>query len=200
MYRWIMDSTYKGSGRSKKGQLTILDLVLIPIVAVVLSILFVYFVQAQTANIINAVDQAPAAQSCNFALDSLYGNYYVDTPAALNTLSLLHPNQYQTALSSQKSQLYANCGPSCTLGYSVLSSSLTNFTSLYSDFINYFSSFSFSAFQNIMGANSNLLLSLHTTVYLNQVPPTITAATACSLTVYNPANPSNPYTIYGIMN
>lgn len=183
----------------KKGQLTILDLVLVPIVAVVLSILAVSFLNSATANLINSVNQEPAAQTCNFALDTLFGSYYVDTPSALNALGLSHPDQYQTAISSQQSSLSASCGPECNLGYNVLSNSLSNFTSLFSDFINYFSSFSVNSFNNVAAGSAVTLRNLHMRVYLNQIPITSAGSTICSLTVFNPEDPSNPYTIFGVL-
>lgn len=184
---------------SRKGQITILDMVLVPIVAVILSIISVYILQNSTANLITGVNLQPAADTCNFALDSLFGHYYIDTPAALNALSLFSPSQYKTALSTQSSMLSANCGPSCNLGYTFLSNSLTNFTSLYSDFINYFSSFSTSKFQTIESNNVITLNALHMSVYLNQVPPTINGSTVCSLQVYNPVDPNSPYTVFGVV-
>jgi ABC-type bacteriocin/lantibiotic exporter with double-glycine peptidase domain len=184
---------------SKRGQLTILDMILVPIAAVLLSIFSILLLQNATANLINSVNQEPAAQTCSFALETLYGHYYVDTPAALNELSLFYPNQYQMALSNQQSLLSANCGSSCSLGYSFLSNSLTNFTSLYSDFINYFSSFSVNNFQSIASSNAVTLNILHMRVYLNQVPPATNGSTVCSLQVYNPVDPSNPYTVFGVM-
>jgi hypothetical protein len=184
---------------SRRGQITIVDMVLAPIAAIVLAIIAASFLQTSTANLITAVNQEPSAIACNFALNSLYGSYYVHTAAALNLISLYYPDQYQTAQSNQESQLYANCGTSCNLGYSVLSSSLTNFSSLYSDFINYFSSFSFSTFNGIKNANIITLNNAGMSVYLNQIPSSISASTLCQLQVYNPEDPSKPYTIYGVM-
>lgn len=184
---------------SKKGQLTILDLVMAPIAAVVLSILAVAFLQNATASVITTVNQEPASIACNFALDSLYGQFYVTTEAALSTLSLYDSAQYQIAVSNQPSYLSASCGSSCTRSYTFLSNSLTNFTSLYSDFIEYFSSFSFNQFDSIKNSNKVTLSTLGMNVYLNQVPASINGSTICSLQVYNPEDPSTPYTIFGVL-
>lgn len=64
---------------SKRGQITILDMVLAPIAAIVLAIIAASFLQTSTANLLTAVNQEPSAIACNFALDSMYGNYYVHT-------------------------------------------------------------------------------------------------------------------------
>ncbi len=184
---------------SKRGQLTILDLVMAPIAAVVLSILAVAFLQNATASLVTTVNQEPGAIACNFALDSIYGQFYVTTQASLNALSLYEPSQYQIAISNQASSLSASCGSSCTRGYTFLSNSLTNFSSLYSDFIEYFSSFSFNQFDSIKSSNAVTLSTLGMSVYLNQLPASVNGSTICSLQVYNPEDPSQPYTVYGVI-
>ncbi len=184
---------------SKRGQITLLDMVIVPIMAVVLSLLAYYFLNSQTASLLTTVNQEPTIEACNFALEGLFGNYYVHTTAALTELQLLFPSQYQTALSQSSQQLSANCGPTCNLGYTVLSSSLSNYSSLYQDFINYFSSFSISTFQTIKNNNILTLKNIGMSVYLNQIPSGVSSSTTCALSVYNPENPSKPYTVYGVL-
>ncbi len=184
---------------SRRGQVTLIDLVMAPIVAVVLSLLAVFFLTTQTSNLITAVNQEPYIQSCNFALSQLYGNYYVHTASLLNNLSLTYPSEYSAALSQQSQTLSTSCGPGCSTQYQTVSNSLSNSSSLYANFINYFSSFSLSTFDNIEGANIATLSALHMRVFLNQVPSTVSGSTVCSISVYNPANPSKPYTVFGVI-
>ena len=130
---------------SRKGQLTLIDLAMAPIVAILLSVLVVYFLNsAISANLVTAVDQAPITEGCNFALTSLYGDYYVHTASSLNTLRLYYPSQYLASEASKAQSLSASCGRSCTLSSTFSQNSLSNSTSLYSDMINYYSSFSLS--------------------------------------------------------
>ena len=184
---------------SRRGQVTLIDLVMAPIVAVVLSLLAVFFLTTQTSNLITAVNQEPYIQSCNFALSQLYGNYYVHTASLLNNLSLTYPSEYSAALSQQSQTLSTSCGQGCSTQYQAVSNSLSNSSSLYSNFINYFSSFSLSTFDNIESANIATLSALHMRVFLNQVPSTVSGSTVCSISVYNPANPSKPYTVFGVI-
>ena len=130
--------------RSKKGQLTFLDLLLAPLAAVFLSILAAFFLQSSTAHILTAVTQQPTIDACNLALDSLYGTYYVHTLATLTQLELTQPSQYLTAVSGKAQSFSLDCGSSCSESYTFLSSSLSNSSSLFNDFISYFNSFSLS--------------------------------------------------------
>jgi hypothetical protein len=185
---------------SKRGQLTLIDLALAPIVAILLSVLAVYFLNsAISANLVTAVDQAPIAEGCNFALTTLYGSYYVHTASALNTLKLYYQSQYLASETSKAQTLSASCGSSCALSSTFSQNSLSNSTSLYSDLINYYSSFSFSVFDGISAANSALLSDSSMKVYLNTLPPAASGSTVCSLPVYNPEDPANPYTVFGLV-
>ncbi len=185
---------------SKKAQLTLLDLAMAPIAAIVLSVLAVYFLNsAITANLVTAVDQAPITEGCNFALSTLYGDYYVHTASSLNTLELYNPSQYLASEASRAASLSASCGASCTLSSTFSQNSLSNSTSLYSDMIMYYSSFSLSVFNGISEANSVMLNDYNMKVYLNSIPPATVGSTVCSLPVYNPEDPANQYTVFGLI-
>ena len=184
---------------SKRGQVTIVDLVLVPIVAVVLSVTASYLMTSSTASLLTSVNQQPVQDACNFALNDLYGTYFVGSSAALNELKLLHPSQYAVAVSQPAESLSTGCGSSCSAGYTYLSSTLSNSSALYNDFISYFSSLSFSNFNLIKTSNSVALSDSNMHVFLQSVPSGVTYSSLCSLTVYNPINPSNPYTIYGVV-
>ncbi len=185
---------------SKKGQLTLIDLALAPIVAIVLSVLAVYFLNsAISANLVTAVAQAPITEGCTFALTSLYGSYYVHTASALNTVKLYYPSQYLASEASKSQSLSASCGSSCSLSSTFSQNSLSNSTSLYADMISYYSSFSLSVFEGISTANAAMLSDSQMKVYLNTIPPAVSGSTVCSLPVYNPEDPANPYTVFGLV-
>ncbi len=184
-----------------KGQLTLIDLVIIPIIAVVLSTIAIVFLQSSTASLLSKVSLQPLQDSCNFALDNMYSTYYVHSSYELGYLKSNHPSQYAAAISSSFLNLNASCGSNCNLGYSFVPNSLLNTSnSLYVSFINYFSSFAISDFNLNTGANIPTLNAINMQVFLNHVPPlNYTPLTTCSMTVYNPADPSHPYTIYGVI-
>ncbi len=188
------------TARNRKGQLTMLDLVLAPLAAVVLAVLASALLHSATANLLTAVSQQPGSFSCNFALDSLYSTYYIHTAAALSQLALSNPSQYSLSESTKQQSLSANCSGACTPIYSYVQSYLYNSTSLFSDFIGYFSGFSFSNFKVLTGQQAATLSALGMQVYLNQIPAGVTGTTECSMQVYNPVDPSRPYTLYGVMN
>jgi hypothetical protein len=183
----------------RKGQLTMLDLVLAPLAAVVLAVLAYSLLQGATANLLTAVSQQPVSLSCNFALDTLYGTYYVHNAFALSQLALYNPSQYSLANSNKEQTLSTNCSGSCNSNYNYVQSYLYNSSSLYSDFIGYFSGFSLSDFQVLTGQETATLNALNMKVFLNQIPSGITGTSECSLQVYNPVDPSKPYTIYGVV-
>lgn len=183
----------------RKGQLTMLDLVLAPLAAVVLAVLASALLHNATANLLTAVSQQPTSFSCNLALDSIYSTYYVHNAYALSQLALRDPNQYALSQSNKQQNLLTNCSGSCPSPYSYIQNYLYNSSSLYSDFIGYFSGFSLSNFKVLTGQQAATLNALGIKVFLNQIPAGITGKQECSLQVYNPADPSNPYTIYGVM-
>lgn len=183
----------------RKGQLTMLDLVLAPLAAVVLAVLASALLHNATANLLTAVSQQPTSFSCNLALDSIYSTYYVHNAYALSQLALRDPNQYALSQSNKQQNLLTNCSGSCPSSYSYIQNYLYNSSSLYSDFIGYFSGFSLSNFKVLTGQQAATLNALGIKVFLNQIPAGITGKQECSLQVYNPADPSNPYTIYGVM-
>ncbi len=180
-----------------RGQITMLDLVLAPIAAVVLAIFAALFMSSSTANLLNLVNQQPVSLGCNFALSSMFGTYFVHTAAAFQEMSTSHPDQYSAALSTKASNLSTSCGGSCLSNYVYIPNKLSNSTSLYSDFIQYFGSFSLSNFNAIKNNNLVALSSSNMQVFLNQIPPGANPKTICALTVFNPVNPGNPYTVYG---
>ncbi len=184
----------------RKGQLEVLDLVLAPMAAVVLAVLASALLHNATANLLTAVNQQPASFSCNFALDSIYSTYYVHTAYTLSQLALSNPGQYSFAQSNKQQSLSTSCGGSCNPAYSYSQSYLYNSSSLYDDFIGYFSGFSLSNFQILTGQQAPTLNALGIKVFLNQIPAGVTGKQECSLNVYNPASPLHPYTIYGVMN
>jgi hypothetical protein len=183
----------------RRGQLTMLDLALAPLAAVVLAVLASALLHSATANLLTAVNQQPTALSCNFALDSIYSTYYVHTSYALSQIALSNPAQYALAESNKQQSLSANCSGSCSSTYSYSQNYLYNSSSLYSDFIGYFSGFSLSDFGVLTGQEAATLNALGIRVFLNSIPAGVTGTEECSLKVYNPANPSSPYTIYGVM-
>ena len=183
----------------RKGQLTMLDLVLAPLAAVVLAVLASALLHNATANLLTAVSQQPTSVSCNFALDSIYSSYYVHTAYSLSQLSSSNPNEYALAQSNKQQSLSTNCSGSCTASYNYIQSYLYNSSSLYNDFIGYFSGFSLSGFKVLTGQQISTLNALRIKVFLNQIPAGVTGTQECSLQVYNPADPSSPYTIYGVM-
>ena len=193
-----MEHKYKFNG--KRGQLTLLDLVMVPILVVMLLIISVFFLQSQTANLINEVNIEPTAQSCIFGLSALYGSYYVHTASALSSLQSTNTSLYFAASSGSAQQLTTTCGSNCSSAYSFSQNSLDNSSSLFSDFIKYFSSFSISYFNLIKDTHSPTLQAFGMDVFLNQIPTiSYTPAYTCALSVYNPANPSQPYNVYGIV-
>ncbi len=183
----------------KKGQLTMLDLVLAPLAAVVLSVLASALLHGATANLLTAVSQQPVSFSCNFALDSMYSTYYVHNAFTLSQLALSNPGQYSVASSNKEQYLSTNCSGACNPNYNYIQTYLYNSSSLYSDFIGYFSGFSLSNFQVLTGQETATLKALGMQVFLNQIPAGVTGTSECSMQVYNPADPSRPYTIYGVI-
>ncbi len=184
---------------NNRGQITLLDLILAPIAAVILAVFASLFLSSSTANLLNMVNQQPSVVGCNFALTSMFGAYFVHTAAAFTQLSLSNPDQYSAALSTKAENLSTNCGSSCASSYVYTPNLLTNSSALYNDFIQYFSSFSVSSFNNIKADNYPALSAFSMQVFLNQVPSGVTAKTICSLKVFNPADPGSPYTIYGVL-
>ncbi len=181
----------------RRGQVTILDIILIPVLAIVLSVVSAFFITNTTANITNMVALEPLSESCNLAIDNIFSQYYVHTQATLKYLQEFHPNQYSAATAEAFQEQVANCGSSCQIGFTTIPTSLTSSGSIYVNFINYFASFSLSVF-NLTTADDRLELStLGMSVYMNQIPSGFPATTVCSLPVYNPQNPSEPYTVYG---
>jgi hypothetical protein len=185
---------------SKKGQLTMLDLVLAPLAAVVLAVIASALLHSATANLLTAVSQQPVSFSCNFALDTMYSTYYVHNAFALSQLALHASSQYALANSNKEQYLSTNCSGACDSNYNYIQTSLYNSSSLYSDFIGYFSGFSLSNFKVLTGQESATLKALGMQVFLNQIPAGVTGSSKCSMQVYNPADPSKPYTIYGVIN
>ncbi len=184
---------------SRRAQVTLIDLVLVPIVAVVLSVTAGYLMSSATANIVTAVNQQPVQDACNFALSNLYGSYFISSAASLQQLKLFKPSQYAAAISEPAQNLSTSCGSSCSSSYTFLSAPLSNSSSLYNDFVGYFSSFSLSNFNLIKSANAVALGDANMQVFLQSVPSGITYSSLCSLTIYNPVNPSQPYTVYGVV-
>ncbi len=184
----------------RKGQLTMLDLVLAPIAAVVLAVLASALIHNATANLLTAVNQQPTSFSCNFALATIYSTYYIHSAYTLSQLALSNPSQSALADSNKQQSLSANCSGSCNPSYGYTQSFLYNSSSLYDDFIGYFPSVSLSNFQVLTGEQAATLTALGLRVFLNQIPAGVTGSERCSMQVYNPANPSAPYTIYGVMN
>ncbi|MEM3190632.1 MAG: hypothetical protein QXU98_10400 [Candidatus Parvarchaeota archaeon] len=186
--------------RGRKGQLTLLDLIVAPIVAVVLSALAIYFLQGSTAHLVTAVNYEPSVEGCNYMLDAVYGNYYVHGSAALSMLKALHPDQYFAATSESLSNLSTNCGVNCSISYATTPNTLVSTPSLYVDFLNYFTPFSVSVF-NLTTINSYpILKDYNMQVFLNSVPAlSYVPSQVCYISVYNPEDPSEPYLIYGVM-
>jgi hypothetical protein len=182
----------------KKGQLTMLDLILAPLAAVVLAVLAHALLASATASLLTAVNQQPVSFSCSFALDTFYSTYYVHSAFTLSQLALSNPSQYALASSNQEQSLSTNCSGACNSNYEYTQSYLYNSSSLYSDFIGYFSGFSLSDFKVLTGQETATLNALGLQVFFNQVPSGVSGSSECSLQVYNPADPSKPYTIYGV--
>ncbi len=176
-----------------------LDLVLAPLAAVVLSVLAAALLHSATASLLTAVSQQPSSFSCNFALDSLYSTYYVHTASSLSQLAISSPSQYAQAVSNNEQTLSTNCSGACDSNYNYLQSYLYNSSSLYTDFIGYFAGISLSNFQVLTSQQTATLNALGIQVFLNQIPAGVTGTSECSLQVYNPSDPSNPYTIYGVV-
>ena len=186
--------------KSKRGQLTIIDLLVAPIVAIVLSMLALYFLQGSVAHLVTAVNYEPSIQGCNYMLDAIYGNYYVHGAAALSMLEALHPNQYYAATSASLINLSTNCGANCSMSYAATPNTLTNDPSLYVNFINYFAPFAISVF-NLTKINSLPILNGEgMDVFLNSMPIlSYVPSQTCYISVYNPEDPSSPYLIYGVV-
>lgn len=186
--------------KGRKGQLTLLDLIVAPVVAVVLSTLAVYFLQGSAAHLVTAVDYAPSIEGCNYMLDAIYGNYYVHGSAAMSMLESLHPSQYFAATSESLSNTSTSCGVNCSISYATTPNTLVSTPSLYVDFLTYFTPFSVSVF-NLTNINSYPLLKDYgMQVFLNGVPTLpYVPSQVCYINVYNPENPSNPYLVYGVM-
>ena len=186
--------------KNKRGQLTLIDLIVAPIVAIVLSSLALYFLQGSVAHLVTAVDYEPSIQGCNYMLDAVYGNYYVHSAAALSMLRALHPNQYYAATSQSLISLSTSCGANCSISYAATPNTLTNDPSLYVNFINYFAPFAISVF-NLTKINSlPLTQGEGMDVFLNSIPIlSYVPSQTCYITVYNPADTSSPYLIYGVV-
>ncbi|EEZ93341.1 MAG: hypothetical protein BJBARM4_0018 [Candidatus Parvarchaeum acidiphilum ARMAN-4] len=183
----------------KKGQLTMLDLVIAPLAAVILAIVAHSLLAGATASLLTSVSQQPTSFSCSFALDTFYSTYYVHSAFTLSQLALSDPSQYSLASSNQEQSLSTNCSGACNPNYGYTQDHLYNSTSLYSDFIGYFSGFSLNDFKIITGQETAALNALGMQVFFNQVPSGVSGTSECSLQVYNPADPSKPYTIYGVI-
>lgn len=185
--------------KSRKGQLTMLDLILAPLAAVVLAVLASAILHGATANLLTSVTQQPSSVSCNFALDSIFSTYYVHSAFTLSQLALSNTGQYSAAASNREQTLSTNCSGACNPSYNYVQSYLYNSSYLYSDFIGYFAGFSLSNFQVLTGQQAAVLNALGMRVFLNQIPSGVSGKYECSLQVYNPADPSKPYTVYGVM-
>lgn len=186
--------------KSRKGQITLLDLVIVPIIAVVLALIAVMVLQGSVANIVNKVNMQPEVDACNFELDSLFSMYYVHQDSALQYLKYYHPNQYTAAVSNSLQKQITNCGNNCSISYNTLPNSLGDSPDLYVDFIQYFTPFAYSVFNLTVADEISQLDAANMQVFLNQVPPlSYTPSQICSITVYNPEQPNSSYTVYGVV-
>ena len=151
-------------------------------------------------NIVNKVNLQPEVDACNLELQSLFSMYYVHEASSLEYLRYYHPNQYTAAISTSLQHYVTNCGNNCSVSYQALPNSLDNSSNLYVDFIQYFTPFAYSVFNLTIDSALSQLDAVNMQVYLNKIPPLdLTPSQVCSMYVYNPQQPSNSYTIYGVV-
>ena len=185
---------------NRKGQITLIDLILAPLVAVILSVIAVMILQGSTFHLINEVNMEPTVEACNFGLETLFSSYYVHTASSLQYLQSAHPNQYAVATTEPLQIQTVSCGYNCSVSYEDIPNTLGTSSDFYVDFIQYFDPFALSVFNVSVGEDAPEMQAFGMQVFLNRVPALpYTPSEVCSLTVFNPQDPGNPYTIYGVM-
>ncbi|MCW1297444.1 MAG: hypothetical protein QXX36_01000 [Candidatus Rehaiarchaeum fermentans] len=166
-----------------RAQITLIDLILVPIVAVILSIISMVFLSTASSNLLEGVYLQPVKLSCNFLASTIFSNYYphfsviyLDPPYIQN----YYKNLYYKNVSFNSSNF--------VYSFNVYLGKLVS-GNLYNQLIDFLYPVNYSYFKLYKLYNSLSIAFLNASVYLLPFYPPNSSSQyiyACNIPVYSP--------------
>lgn len=177
-----------------KGQINLIDLLLVPVVAVVLSIVALSLLQGAVTNLLVGVYLQPLKISCQFIAGDLLSNYYVHSGVLYNNPTI------QTYFFDRT---YANISVNASTYFkkyiAPYAGELTS-GDMYKQLIYFLAPPTVSYFKNFIFSIYPILVATNSTIYLLPTYPPPQGFShykyACTVPVYNPAGPNFEAIIY----
>jgi hypothetical protein len=179
-----------------RGQITILDLLMVPLVAIVLSIIAMTFLGSTVSNLLQEVYLQPIKTSCTFILANLFSTYYIHSAYELQYLQQYYPDEYQAYMQNLQSfQNYTGIG-NFRFVFATYSGVLENNSNPYVVLIRFLAPPVKSEFKEMVDSEYALLQAEHASLFISSIypmPSNFVYRYLCSAPVFNPANSTGIY-------